>query len=78
MSKDTIFDKETFKFNSYGFNRHFSSLGSKVRRSIYRQFLELTQGSTAIVLHNQGHATKLVTLDHVLPTTVPHSDIVWH
>jgi len=43
MSKDTIVDKETFKFNSSGFNRHFSSLGTKVRNSIYRRFIELTQ-----------------------------------
>ena len=34
--------------------------------------------STAINLHNGGHVTTLVTLDHVLPTSVPHTDIIWH
>jgi len=34
--------------------------------------------STAITLHHNGVATTLVTLDHVLPSAVPHSDIVWH
>jgi hypothetical protein len=34
--------------------------------------------STAIVFHNHGQNTTLVTLDHVLPTSVPHTDIVWH
>jgi hypothetical protein len=33
--------------------------------------------STAITLHTNGHNTTLVTLDHVLPTAVPHTDIIW-
>lgn len=34
--------------------------------------------SSAIVLHHNGQNTTLVTLDHVLPSSVPHADIIWN
>jgi hypothetical protein len=35
--------------------------------------------STALVFHpHHGNAITLVTLDHILPTSIPHTDIVWH
>ena len=63
MSRNPIVDKETFKFNSYGFNRHFSSLGSKVRKSIYRQFLALTQITENESVLDVGVSTELTLED---------------
>lgn len=35
--------------------------------------------STAVILDaGTDHSTTLVTLDHVLPKNLPHSDIIWH
>jgi hypothetical protein len=34
--------------------------------------------STTINLHSGGHAYAMVTLDHIAPSSVPHSDVIWH